>query len=125
MKLITYAIASLFLVAINQAIAETWKCPEKTSDGNSVYTILFDSPEKDTSIITMRHINIKTDKDAFGALNLKVIRGGSKTKIAALITPYTVSTYYFDLKRVLVTRSKTNGSIASGNLIKTTYKCKI
>lgn len=125
MKLITYAIASLFLVAINQAIAETWKCPEKTSDGNSVYTILFDSPEKDTSIITMRHINIKTDKDAFGALNLKVIRGGSKTKIAALITPYTVSTYYFDLKRGLVTRSKTNGSIASGNLIKTTYKCKI
>lgn len=125
MKLITYAIASLFLVAINQAIAETWKCPEKTSDGNSVYTILFDSPEKDTSIITMRHINIKTDKDEFGALNLKVIRGGSKTKIAALITPYTVSTYYFDLKRGLVTRSKTNGSIASGNLIKTTYKCKI
>ena len=125
MKLITYAIASLFLVAINQAIAATWKCPEKTSDGNSVYTILFDSPEKDTSIITMRHINIKTGKDAFGALNLKVIRGGSKTKIAALITPYTISTYSFDLKRGLVTRSKTNGSIASGNLIKTTYKCKI
>ena len=125
MKLITYAIASLFFMAINQAIAGVWKCPEKTFDGNSVYAILFDSPEKETSIITMRHINIKTDKDAFGALNLKVIRGGSKTKIAALITPYTVSTYYFDLKRGLVTRSKTNGSIASGNLIKTTYKCKM
>jgi len=125
MKLITYAIASLFFMSINQAIAGVWKCPEKTFDGNSVYAILFDSPEKETSIITMRHINIKTDKDAFGALNLKVIRGGSKTKIAALITPYTVSTYYFDLKRGLVTRSKTNGSIASGNLIKTTYKCKI
>ena len=125
MKLITYAIASLFFMSINQAIAGVWKCPEKTFDGNSVYAILFDSPEKETSIITMRHINIKTDKDAFGALNLKVIRGGSKTKIAALITPYTISTYYFDLKRGLVTRSKTNGSIASGNLIKTTYKCKI
>ena len=125
MKLITYAIAPLFFVAINQAIAGTWKCPEKTSDGNSVYTILFDSPEKDTNIITMRHINIKTNKDAFGALNLKVTRGDSKNKIATHTTPYTISTYYFDLKRGLVTRSKTNGSIASGNLIETTYKCKI
>jgi len=125
MKLITYAIAPLFFVATNQAIAGTWKCPEKTFDGNSVYTILFDSPEKDTSIITMTHINIKTNKDAFGALNLKVIREDSKTKIAALITPYIISTYYFDLERGLVTRSKTSGSIASGNLIKTTYKCKI
>ena len=125
MKLITYAIALLFFVAINQAIAVTWKCPEKTSDGNSAYTIIFDSPEKNTNIVTMRHINIKTNKDAFGALNLKVIREDSKNKIATHITPYTISTYYFDLKRGLVTRSKTNGSIASGNLIKTTYKCKI
>ena len=125
MKLITYAIASLFLVAINQAIAGTWKCPEKTSDENSVYTILFDSPEKDTNIITMRHINIKTNKDAFGALNLKVIRGDGNNKIATHTTPYTIITYYFDLKRGLVTRSKTIGSIASGNLIKTTYNCKI
>ena len=125
MKLITYAIAPLFFVAINQAIAGTWECPEKTSSGDSVYTILFDSPEKDTNVITMRHINIKTNRYAFGGLNLKVTRGDSKTKIAMLITPYTISTYYFDLKRGLVTRSKTNGSIASGNLIKTTYKCKI
>ena len=70
MKLITYAIAPLFFVAINHAIAGTWECPEKTSSGDSVYTILFDSPEKDTNVITMRHINIKTNRYAFGGLNL-------------------------------------------------------
>ena len=111
-------------MAIDQAIAGTWKCPEKTSDGNIQYAILFDSPEKDTNIITMRHVNINTNQDAFGGLNLKVIKGDSKNKIATLTTPYTISTYYFDLERGLVTRSKTNGSIAYGNLIKTTYKCK-
>ena len=124
MKLITYAIAPLFFMAIDQAIAGTWNCPEKTSDGNIQYAILFDSPEKDTNIITMRHVNINTNQDAFGGLNLKVIKGDSKNKIATLTTPYTISTYYFDLERGLVTRSKTNGSIAYGNLIKTTYKCK-
>ena len=111
-------------MAIDQAIAGTWNCPEKTSDGNILYAILFDSPEKDTNIITMRHVNINTNQDAFGGLNLKVIKGDSKNKIATLTTPYTISTYYFDLERGLVTRSKTNGSIAYGDLIKTTYKCK-
>ena len=123
MKLIVYAV--IFFMTIGQSIAGIWQCPEKTSDRDIEYTISFDSPEKNTDIITMRHIDTQTNQDAFGALNLKVILEDSKTKTAALITPYSISTYYFDLKRGLVTRSKTNGSIASGNLIKTTYKCKI
>ena len=125
MILSTDAVTFMFFMVISQSIVGTWQCPERTTNRNIKYTILFDSPEKDTNIITMRHINIKTNKDAFGALNLKVTRGDSKNKIATHTTPYTISTYYFDLKRGLVTRSKTNGSIASGNLIETTYKCKI
>ena len=122
MKLIVYAI--IFFTTINQSIAGIWQCPEKTSDRDIEYTILFESPEKYTDIITMRHIYTQTNQDAFGALNLKVIREDDNSKIALLTTPYAISTYYFDLKRRLVTRSKTDGNIAYGNLIKTTYKCK-
>ena len=122
MKFIVYAI--IFFTSINQSIAGIWQCPEKTSDRNIEYTILFESPQSDTNVITMRHINTQTTRDAFGELNLKVIREDDNGKIAVLSTPHTISIYYFDLKRRLVTRSKTDGSIAYGNLIKTTYKCK-
>ena len=122
MKLIVYTI--IFFTTINPSIAGIWQCPEKTSDRDIEYTILFESPEKYNDIITMRHVDTQTNQDAFGALNLKVIRGDDNSKIALLTTPYAISTYYFDFKRRLVTRSKIIGSIAYGNLIKTTYKCK-
>ena len=113
-----------FFSTINQSIAGTWQCPEKTSNRDVEYTVLFESPRSDTNVITMGHINTKTKRDAFGALNLKVLRGDDNSKIAVLVTPHTIRLYYFDLERVLVTRSKTGGSIAPDNLIKTTYKCK-
>ena len=110
---------------IGKSIAGIWQCPEKTSDRDIEYTISFESPEKNTDVITMRHIDTQTNQDAFGALKLKVIRGDDNSKIALLTTTYAISTYYFDLKRRLVTRAKITGGVAHGNLIKTTYKCKI
>jgi len=122
LKLIVYAV--IFFMTIGQSIAGIWQCPEKTSDSDIEYTISFELPEKNTDTITMRHIYTQTNQDAFGALDLKVIRGDENSKIALLTNPYAISTYYFDLKRRLVTRAKIIGGIAHGNLIKTTYKCK-
>ena len=125
MILITNTIILMFFMVIDQALAGTWQCPEKTPGRHIKYTILFDSPGSGTDTITMRHIDTQTNQDAFGALNLKVTRRDDKSKIAVLTTPYTISTYYFDLEKGLVTRSKINGSIAHGSLIKSVYKCKI
>ena len=74
-------------MTIGQSIAGIWQCPEKTSDRDKEYTILFESPEKFNDIITMRHIDTQTNQDAFGTLNLKVIRGADNSKIALLTTP--------------------------------------
>ena len=74
MKLIVYAV--IFFMTIGQSIAGIWQCPEKTSDRDIEYTISFDSPEKNTDIITMRHIDTQTNQDAKGQPKTNVWRFG-------------------------------------------------
>ena len=125
MKLTAYAIIFMFFIFINQSFARTWQCAEKTSDQEIKYTILFDSVESDTNLISMRSVNTQINQNASAEINLKIIREYDDKKVGVLTNPYVIIFYYFDLKRRLVTRSKITGNIANSRSKKSLYKCQI